>query len=942
MSYLSASENVGFSGIPQNISEASCATQYKMAVEGVSSGSCGEVNMFLHDNSGDEQAYIHLNDNFYSKFKIDPNELYTFHDSDVIAGEITVSHTEDNFIFSDNVDIKSKLLAESPSKELDLIGAFTNGDIKDDIKKEVVSNGHYPPVHTAAIPTANYKESKTTNTKVLKVKNQTQVKEPARSESFSEARRLSVHSPKAQSTATAPSLCTKNSINSASTTSNAKSSSKQSGGMETFLDVFKREQGLVENASVLVKTEPSAVPAKVPMSPPKKTSSGKTSQSKPRRGRGPAVHEALQRIPAARKAIPLPNNAWHAPGDALFQCGPLGERPLAFRQIESSSSDDDNMPDFEAGCVSACVEETAADSRGARLALRRAALRRHVARAHDALALASHHRNHRALASLLKKQLNRPGSSGSLPTQTVNHLLALRGMPSVLTAQERRKLRETGWSGGESGSREGTTECSAERCDRPALAGARYCLAHVTRAADQRLYAACAAVFAGGARCNQPLLPLQDLTPLCAEHAWKRVRKTSQSKPRRGRGPAVHEALQRIPAARKAIPLPNNAWHAPGDALFQCGPLGERPLAFRQIESSSSDDDNMPDFEAGCVSACVEETAADSRGARLALRRAALRRHVARAHDALALASHHRNHRALASLLKKQLNRPGSSGSLPTQTVNHLLALRGMPSVLTAQERRKLRETGWSGGESGSREGTTECSAERCDRPALAGARYCLAHVTRAADQRLYAACAAVFAGGARCNQPLLPLQDLTPLCAEHAWKRDNYDKLSRDCRPKKVIPENNSLSQKLNVCSNSSTYDSSEEAAMGALSETEYVTVASDSHEMEVEVGHVPPDDILDPAVLSQIPDEAFTEFFNQAEGGAAFAESSELAAALEAVLDERGLDERGLDERVLDERALDSIADCVFHSPHAHYAKNKMQVSTSMPMEITSRVPS
>ncbi|PZC74498.1 hypothetical protein B5X24_HaOG207729 [Helicoverpa armigera] len=584
MSYLSASENVGFSGIPQNISEASCATQYKMAVEGVSSGSCGEVNMFLHDNSGDEQPYIHLNDNFYSKFKIDPNELYTFHDSDVIAGEITVSHTEDNFIFSDNVDIKSKLLAESPSKELDLIGAFTNGDIKDDIKKEVVSNGHYPPVHSVAKPTANYKESKTTHTKVLKVKNQTQVKEPARSESFSEVRRLSVHSPKAQSTATAPSQCTKNSINSASTTSNAKSSSKQSGGMETFLDVFKREQGLVENASVLVKTEPSAVPAKVPMSPPKKASSGKTSQSKPRRGRGPAVHEALQRIPAVRKAIPLPNDAWHAPGDALFQCGPLGERPLAFRQIESSSSDDDNMPDFEAGCVSACVEESAAESRGARLALRRAALRRHVARAHDALALAAHHRNHRALASLLKKQLNRPGSSGSLPTQT-----------------------------------------------------------------------------------------------------------------------------------------------------------------------------------------------------------------------------------------------------------------------------------------------------------------------------------------------PLLPLHDLTPLCAEHAWKRDNYDKLSRDCRPKKVVrkracpaapraprrakrrrrvparlrgaadtpPAEQSLSE-LNVCSNSSTYDSSEEAAMGALSETEYVTVASDSHEME--------------AVL----------------------------------------DERVLDERVLDERALDSIADCVFHSPHAHYAKNKMQVSTSMPMEITSRVPS
>lgn len=245
-----------------------------MAVEGVSSGSCGEVNMFLHDNSGDEQAYIHLNDNFYSKFKIDPNELYTFHDSDVIAGEITVSHTDDNFMFSDNVDIKSKLLAESPSKELDLIGAFTNGDIKEDIKKEVVSNGHYPPV---AKPIANYKDCKTTHTKVLKVKNQTPVKEPARSESFSEARRLSVHSPKAQNTATTPSLSAKNSINSGSTTSNLKQTSKQTGGVETFLDVFKREQGLVENTSVLVKTEsPAPPPAKVPVSPQKKASSSKS------------------------------------------------------------------------------------------------------------------------------------------------------------------------------------------------------------------------------------------------------------------------------------------------------------------------------------------------------------------------------------------------------------------------------------------------------------------------------------------------------------------------------------------------------------------------------------------------------------------------------------------------------------------------------------------
>lgn len=48
-------------------------------------------------------------------------------------------------------------------------------------------------------------------------------------------------------------------------------------------------------------------------------------------------------------------------------------------------------------------------------------------------------------------------------------------------------------------------------------------MSHVTLDPEQRLYAACAAVFAGGSRCMQPLLPLQEQTPLCAEHAWKRV-----------------------------------------------------------------------------------------------------------------------------------------------------------------------------------------------------------------------------------------------------------------------------------------------------------------------------------------------------------------------------------------------------------------------------------
>ncbi|XP_063387143.1 uncharacterized protein LOC134673133 [Cydia fagiglandana] len=699
MSFLSTTENVGFSGIPQNISDASCATQYKLAVEGVS-GNCGDVNMFIQDSSGDEQTYIpHLNENFFqTKFKIDPNELYTFHDSDIIAGEITVSHTDDNYMFPDNVEVKAKFL-DSPNNEVDLQikGSLPNGEvIRDEIKLEIVPNGHFMPEPKHPM-TPNYKDLKTTNTKVQKAKNPSLGKE-IKSNSV-EARRPSVHSPKGQSNNVAS--CKKVSINSVNTNNSKSSSNPKLSGSETFLDVFKREQGLVENAPAVIKTEsPAAPPPKAPPSSVKKAPSAKSSQSKVRRGRGPAVHEALQRIPTPR-AVPVPNRAWHAPGDSLFDCGPLDDRQPGFRQLESSSSDDDNIPEFELGTGPVCVEESAAESRGARLALRRAALRRHVVRADTSLRLARDYREHKSLAAIIKKQLNGQGSSCRLPTQVVNHLLAMRGMPEVLSSRERRRLREVGWSGGESGS----------------------------------------------------------LKP--------------------------------------------------------------------------------------CLGAA--------------------------------------------------------------------------------------------------------CSEDGCGAPRLPCGRYCLSHVTLAPEQRLYASCAAVFAGGARCKQPILPLQEQTPLCAEHAWKRDNYDKLSRDSKPKKLVRKlvpppaprratrrrrlpvpkrpapapNQSLSE-INVCSNSSAYDSSEDTGMGALSENEFIVSATNSHELEVgEVGQVPPDDILDPAVLSQIPDEAFTEFFNQ--GGSSFAESSELAAALEAVLDER---------------ALDSIGDVFQHSPHQ--PKPKMQVPASVAMEMSSSAPS
>lgn len=78
-----------------------------------------------------------------------------------------------------------------------------------------------------------------------------------------------------------------------------------------------------------------------------RTVAGKpASSSKSRRGRGPAVHEALQRIP--QRAIPIPQRPWHAPGDELFDCGPLADaRPYPLKLLDhSSSEDDDHMPNF--------------------------------------------------------------------------------------------------------------------------------------------------------------------------------------------------------------------------------------------------------------------------------------------------------------------------------------------------------------------------------------------------------------------------------------------------------------------------------------------------------------------------------------------------------------------------------------------------------------------
>ncbi|KOB68958.1 Uncharacterized protein OBRU01_15127, partial [Operophtera brumata] len=424
-------------------------------------GNCAEA-MYPPDSTGEDQTYInHINDNFYTKFKIDPNELYTFHDSDVIAGEVTVSHTEDALVFPEDVEDKPELV-HSPTQEEGIAGAFTNGHVNE-IKKNTISNGHY---NSVAKPTR--KDVKTLHTKAQKA--MILVKEVKR-EPISEARVMNDQSPKVENCMSPPSTL---SINSNSSNAQPAAPSKQAPG-ETFLDVFKREQGLVEDSIVTVKTEPllsppPPPPMKAPSSPPKKTSSADIAPGHT------GAHQEMAR--AGRRAL------WSAEleGTGLRGAGQQQHRPL-------------------------CIEEIAAESRSARLDFRREAMRKRLDTVSETLRLAKRHTKAKALCTIVK---------------TVNHLLAMRGLPSLFTSDEKRKLREGGWSGGESGSSVITEICSEDTCTRASLPCGRYCLAHITLAPEQRLYASCAAVFAVGSRCNYPLLPLKDQLPLCAEHAWKR------------------------------------------------------------------------------------------------------------------------------------------------------------------------------------------------------------------------------------------------------------------------------------------------------------------------------------------------------------------------------------------------------------------------------------
>lgn len=160
------------------------------------------------------------------------------------------------------------------------------------------------------------------------------------------------------------------------------------------------------------------------------------------------------------------------------------------------------------------------------------------------------------------------------------------------------------------------------------------------------------------------------------------------------------------------------------------------------------------------------------------------------------------------------------------------------------------------------------CSGEGCKRPALPCTSHCPLHIMNNSDQVLFDYCTAKFADNTQCSVPVFDIAHELPLCKEHARKRDNYNKMCLETKPKKarrkikpsamIRPQKRNKKRKrpqsktqdtvsvqqtanrtfteinepveLNVCETSSAYESSEDVGLGTLSESEFVPIKEEN----------------------------------------------------------------------------------------------------------------
>ncbi|KAJ6639125.1 INO80 complex subunit D [Pseudolycoriella hygida] len=376
-----------------------------------------------------------------------------------------------------------------------------------------------------------------------------------------------------------------------------------------------------------------------------------------------------------------------------------------------------------------------------------------------------------------------------------------------------------------------------------------------------------------------------------------------------------HEALQRISA-----PKSSNEWHAPDAYVFDYAGPGSLPLS--QVEL-------MPFTQNIWHQSSVNTT---SREQRLEEKKNYLRRQAYQLEQAQKF-RHTRDSKKRLVEVAKTLLKPKSYKE-PTST--------------------------------------KKCVVPSCTSDSLALTAYCFLHITLNTDQRLFHPCTAKFADNSQCRVPVFDISHELPLCREHAWKRDNYNRMLQEQKPKKpprkkpkpsamtrppkrnkkkkrppqkqnvisaidlynhatVIKTNgvvvskagrNDISRNngsvsapnsqefFTICENSSAYESSEDTGVGGLSESELIGTSD-----EIPLGDAR---LLEEHeltnVLNQLPEELAEEAFNElftVQHNDPYEPTQEEQEDLERALEEVGEQVKSLEEMTGPTNFLDDFLD-------------------------------
>ncbi|XP_068081444.1 INO80 complex subunit D isoform X2 [Anabrus simplex] len=233
------------------------------------------------------------------------------------------------------------------------------------------------------------------------------------------------------------------------------------------------------------------------------------------------------------------------------------------------------------------------------------------------------------------------------------------------------------------------------------------------------------------------------------------TRRRSKTTSKKSEG-AHHESLQRLQAAQDAR----------RDYKQDLYPLG--------VEASESEESDLDEetgiFQRHWFFNCGEQSACGDgqREGRLTQMRTEMRRKLGQMWGGMPL---QHSDMLVGALIQ-------SARTHPSQTA---LLLRSQGQRCGRQNRSKLtmlvkRVCSYRKGES-----------DACSNLALPCTQHCVRHIMYNVDQLLFEHCTAKFSDNTQCCVPVFDICHELPLCLEHARKRDNYDRMCAETKPKKI-----------------------------------------------------------------------------------------------------------------------------------------------------------